>query len=157
MNKEELLCIEPKKKQWEWNRPKQQLLKDWSKPESESHGDCWRCCVAAVIQMPVSEVPDFLGISIKTDRSMDCITQEWLNERGLVLLASGYGHEFYAPRYHGNGPYIPVITTGPTPRSRKQGDYHCVVFMDEKMVFDPHPDESGLTAVVYRHRILREV
>ena len=64
---------------YNWELPSQEHL--WSPYIPGSVGNCWQCCVAAVLQRPVYEVPHFLKIAIEREGDMDAITQEWLNEQ----------------------------------------------------------------------------
>ena len=123
-----------------WNIPKQTHFND-----GVDVGDCWRCCIAAVIGLPADQVPHFLKESRAKGSSMDPETQLWLNARGLILVHS---KEFHFPRWYGNNiPLPPVIACGPTERSRGMAKHHAVVMIADKMVYDPHPSDAGLTAV----------
>lgn len=126
-----------------WNLPKQTFLKDRENPLS-APGDCWRCCIAAVLQIPAQSVPHFVanngGLHYESE------TQSWLAERGFTLVRCKSRVQF--PRMSGQ-PFspLPIITCGPSPRSRSMGEGHAVVYFDGELVYDPHPDDNGLTAV----------
>ena len=118
---------------WDW--PKQVHL-----TENGEIGDCWRCCVAAVLQVPAETVPHF----VRDGRSADADTQRWLNQRGFVLIEVGkVGFSL-----HGWGRddviRLPVIECGPTVRSKKRGAHHAVVAISGELVYDPHPSGAGL-------------
>lgn len=121
-------------------------------------GDCWRCCIAAILRTPAAEVPHFLQQSIEAPRgpSMDPLTQEWLNAKGYYLLHTEGG--VHMPRMWSDQPDAlqppPVIACGPTPRSKAMGEHHAVVMIGSKMVYDPHPDKTGLTAITDRYLIM---
>lgn len=84
---------------------------------------------------------------------MDPDTQRWLNARGFVLVVADGKLAF--PRWHGDKVAMPpVITCGPTPRSKKMGQHHATVFIGDTMVYDPHPSEAGLTYVSERYLIV---
>jgi hypothetical protein len=60
--------------------PKQTLL-----VEDGEIGDCWRCCIAAVLGVPATEVPHFLRNEDGTvNHNVDADTQRWL-KRTRVL------------------------------------------------------------------------
>jgi hypothetical protein len=126
-----------------WKLPKQRFL-----VEKGHEGDCWRCCVAAVLQIPWNRVPHFNKIS----NHLTADTQRWLNKKGYVLV----GGKITFPRWHGDEKAnLPVIACGPTPRSRGIGKHHAVVMVDDKIVYDPHPSEAGLTAITDSYIIVK--
>jgi hypothetical protein len=139
------------KPRWDW--PKQVNF-----TEGDERGDCFRCCIAAVLQIPAENVPNF------NDGSQDAEAQKWLNARGYVMIhVKGGGH--YAginfPRYgktvddkteeHAK---FPIIVCGPTVRTKKPGQHHATVWVNGKMVYDPHPSEAGLIWVVDNYMIV---
>lgn len=132
----------------DWSKiPKQTLLK-----EDGKIGDCWRCCVAAIIGLPAEQVPHFLEQEIKDpSRAMDADTQEWLNARGFQMVEA---REFRFHRWASSRYQLPaIIAAGPSPRSKKMGDHHAVIMRAEKLLYDPHPSEAGLTYVSERYLI----
>ena len=134
----------------DWSKiPKQTLLK-----ENGEIGDCWRCCIAAILDLPAEEVPHFLADEIKDpSRSMDADTQEWLNRRGWQMVES---NKFRFHRWASSLHLLPaIIVAGPTCRSMKMGDHHAVVMREGKLLYDPHPSQMGLTAVVDEYLIFR--
>jgi hypothetical protein len=131
-----------------WDLPKQTFLVEEGKV-----GDCWRCCIAAVVQTPAAEVPHFmLEEKEKNGCSCDPDTQQWLNGRGWCLINA---RQFIFPRWHG-GLFrgLPVIAIGPTERSRGRGKFHAVVMLEGKLVYDPHPSNAGLTAVTEEYVVV---
>lgn len=134
-----------------WDLPKQTCFKDWNDKDSKQAGDCWRCCIAAVLGLPAAEVPHFLQMEIdsvgKDFTNCDKLTQEWLNERGFCI-ARIHHYVNFDYMYQGSKSPPPVIKCGPTPRSKFMHQHHAVVYVGDQMVYDPHPDNSGLTAVM---------
>lgn len=130
-------------------------------------GDCWRTCVAMILDLepldvphfvqdkyndPETEHPEGLGLEGAWARA----TREWLNERGLTIdFYNGgirRGYEGYA------------IATGPSPR----GDWmHAVVvwvwpsdtgdYLNMGYVADPHPDETFLAGPPVDFAIIKEM
>lgn len=127
-----------------WDIPKQTFL-----VENGQVGDCWRCCIAAILQVPATEVPHFL-LEDKNNHGcgMDAATQKWLNDRGWALAYCRPQISF-PTKYEGDKTFkgLPVIACGPTERSRGMGKHHAVVMVRGEMVYDPHPSNAGLTAV----------
>lgn len=141
-----------------WDFPKQTIL-GFGKENGERIGDCFRCCIAAVLQRPAIEVPHFVEIGEQTGKSADALAQKWLHEQGYWLLKSDvtslYGPPFYISRYAEDPvDVLPVICCGPTVRSKKPTNTHCVVMDGETVLYDPHPSEAGLLAVTSRYLIV---
>lgn len=137
--------------------PKQTFL-----VEDGKIGDCWRCCIAAVLGLPAEDVPHFLqGDDGEYNPCCDADTQRWLNGRGYVLTyAYSQGRTQRAlgfPCYSKECPSVALIAAGPTPRSRGLGKHHAVVMLDGQIVYDPHPSEAGLTAIAEEYLIFKPV
>lgn len=130
---------------FDWNLPKQTILHG-----SGRTGDCWRCCVAAIVRRPALEVPHFAEANGGAHYEAD--TQRWLNQNGFVMLAAK--PEFIVHGWHGDPLILPIISTGPTTRSKRLGQHHAVVTIQGQVVYDPHPDGSGLTAIIQQFVIL---
>jgi hypothetical protein len=136
---------------WDW--PKQQLL-----TEDGQEGDCWRCCVAAILQRPAAEVPHFLADVVRDGGSLEAHTQLWLNNQGYWLIQGRGAYALIVPRWGGdkggNFPQPPIIACGPTVRSRKPGQHHAVVMQNSRLVYDPHPWQCGLLATTEEYMIV---
>jgi hypothetical protein len=116
--------------------PKQKLL-----VENGEIGDCYRCCVAAVIGVPAEEVPHF----VRDYKGYDADAQRWLVARGWLML-EGSVSQIWIPQWHGDNFHYPMIVSGPTVRSKSSSNTHAVVYLDHKLVYDPHPSEAGILA-----------
>lgn len=120
--------------------------------EQDQAGDCWRCCIAAILRLPASDVPHFLEEAKKSNHCMDCLSQRWLNQKGYCLVET---KKIQFPRYYADGfDGLPVISCGPTERSRGMGKYHAVVTIAGKIVYDPHPSNAGLTAITDEYLVV---
>ena len=93
-------------------------------------GNCWQTAIASVMDLPLSEVPDFVNERI-THWWMD--TVYWLDQRGYKIIPI-WGHletdEYY-------------LVSGPSPRFKNMG--HVVIYQRGRMVHDPHPDGIGIS------------
>lgn len=144
----------------DWNSiPKQTIL-----AQDGQIGDCWRCCIAAVLGLSAEDVPHFGNDNGKWNHCCDQDTQRWLNERGYRLLcvtAHGCTREpFEYPCFSVDlpqFPHVPLITCGPTQRSKGLGKHHAVVSVGGTVVYDPHPSESGLVGIAEQFLIFRPV
>jgi hypothetical protein len=113
-------------------------------PDAGVLGDCWRCCIASLLHLPASSVPNF----VEDDRWWEA-TQAWLAERGLgMMLVDLEGCERYPLMPEG----VLCIGSGPSPR----GDWRHSVIVDEglEVMFDPHPSRAGLAGPVETLEIL---
>lgn len=136
-----------------WDFPKQTMFGFGDPP-----GDCWRCCIAAILQMPADQVPHFMQIAKIAKRgSADADTNRWLMQRGYCLAQVGPDWKsFTVVRWGGDPePMLPIIECGPTVRSKKPEEQHAVVKLNGKLVYDPHPDNAGLLAVVSRYVLVK--
>jgi hypothetical protein len=121
--------------------PKQKLFKG-----DDQHGNCWSCCVGAILGIPIEEVPHFMELSLKSENpSMHTLTQRWLNERGFWLVQTK--SKPYAMQNWGDNILCPpMIVSGPTVRSKRPEEQHAVVMLNGMLLYDPHPSEAGLLA-----------
>lgn len=98
------------------------------------NGNCFSTCVACLLDMPVEDVPNFVGDNEDWYHALE----DWLVPQGLVPLC--------IPVEDRLSKYDEVtnalsIATGPSPR----GDwYHSVLWKKGKLHWDPHPDGDGL-------------
>lgn len=99
---------------------------DQTKLHSESvNGNCFAAALASIFELPIDDVPDFVG-----DRWwFDFVN--WLNSNGWDVIRWDNKIELL-------GIYL---VAGKSPR----GDFdHVVVFENGKMIHDPHPTKQGL-------------
>jgi hypothetical protein len=103
----------------------------------DKKGNCFATCIAALIGVPVEDVPNF------------CLEDTWFSDAVNWLFKRGWGTAyFYGDDTKGQVPpgaclysVLPYIATGPSPR----GDFlHSVIERDGKLFHDPHPSDAGL-------------
>lgn len=94
-------------------------------------GNCFQCCVASVLELPLEEVPHFC----KDDR-WPLNFYEWLDSKGYGWVELK-GCDFYS--FSENLGYH--IISGPSPRNK---GLHGVVGLNSEPYFDPHPDKTFL-------------
>lgn len=97
-------------------------------------GNCFSACVASLLELPLEDVPYFMGDE-PPDQPSAWFEQlsDWLRPRGWWAI----------PIPIGNGwkPEGLCILSGKSPR----GDFdHCVVAHGLEVVHDPHPSRAGL-------------
>jgi hypothetical protein len=122
------------------NWPKQtELVEDGKK------GDCWRCAISCVMDYPACRMPHFLEEALSGGRSMDALSQQWLNQKGWWLVTSA--DPLYCPRnFDDHIIPMPLVCSGPTVRSKKEGECHACVYVNDRLIYDPHPSGAGLLA-----------
>ena len=108
-------------------------------PERGQYGDCKRAVIASLLDLNIEEVPHFLRDANGEPEKYWVGLQSFLRSKGLSFLVTRArsGSAFYGddePVYH--------EISGPSPRSA--GRFHSVVGCDGAIVFDPHPDGTGL-------------
>lgn len=100
-------------------------------------GDCWRTCIASILEFERDSVPNFVEEGGPDDETGAwwTATNEWLGRYGLQIVEWEIGDEqpWAPPAY--------TILTGPSPR----GDFdHSVVGYGIDIEHDPHPSRAGL-------------
>jgi hypothetical protein len=135
---------------WNWDLPKQKFL-----VENGATGDCWRCCVAAILQIPAEEVPHFLELEKDGGKDMHVATQEWLSKRGYFMVCSDHYTVYGLNKDWFDD--LPLIAAGPTERSKGLGKHHAVVMLKDEIVYDPHPSNAGLTYISDKYLIARKL
>lgn len=98
-------------------------------------GDCFAACVASLLEMPLSEIPNF---NKPTEDAWWFRFGEWMRVRGWhpVMLDNGGAGPGIA------GPCFSLVG-GDSPR----GVLHQTIWKDGRMVHDPHPSRDGLNNV----------
>jgi hypothetical protein len=117
---------------------KQEFIHD---PSNGVYGDCQRAVIASLLDLPLSEVPHFLGIAKNNSVLYWSAIQSFLRERGYAWLVvpARSGAAFFGSD---EGSKIYYELSGPSPRGL--GVTHAVIGCDGEIVFDPHPSNAGL-------------
>lgn len=89
-------------------------------------GNCLAACVATLLEIPLSTVPNFM----RQPNWYNAFSR-WLWERGYAIVSVNSFHR------------EPVIAIGQSPRGRA----HAVIYQYGRLIFDPHPDNTGIRAV----------
>lgn len=104
-------------------------------------GNCWAACIASILELSLSDVPNFMDYE---DFNEKC--DDFLNKYGLYLIAFSVKDSKVIPQgYH--------IIVGNSPR---YDCLHAVVGHNGKLVHDPFPGGGGLkTTLHYEMFIIR--
>lgn len=100
-------------------------------------GDCYRACIATVTGIPYENIPHFCANeNIWWFRD----TVRFLKFYKLnIFMLKANKEELDLVKYLNK----PVMAGGPSPRFRYNCG-HVVVFKKDKIIFDPHPDNTGI-------------
>jgi hypothetical protein len=103
---------------------------------SQMPGNCLQAAVASLLDLPLDEVPHFVGDDWASDGERNWWTElwTWCQARGLRIGAFEPAPGEY---YLGNGP---------SPRDPERRG-HVAVFRDGELVHDPHPNGTGVVEV----------
>lgn len=105
-------------------------------PKDENPGNCWSTCIAMLLGIDTSEVPNFCGIYREEDGTWLRKANEWLREKGALLMPFNDDPVTWAPECD----QLICIASGPAER----GHPHSVVWKGGKILHDPHPSDAGL-------------
>ena len=102
-------------------------------------GNCLQACIASIFELPLSEVPNFIEYERGNSENLQAMI-EWLKPMGFKPLTLWFAdwndlNNWKPPGYH--------MIYGYSERGIK----HAVVGYQGEMVFDPHPDNTGLSTV----------
>lgn len=99
-------------------------------------GDCYRACIASMLELPISAVPNFMEDG---KENFDPKFYRWLISFGIhamdVTLEGGQT-SFYKD--------VPMIAGGRSPRGSNLEHRHCVIYQNDALLHDPHPSREGL-------------
>jgi len=118
------------------------------KHEPPVMGDCFRACVASILELDYDQVPHFLQGEDGYNPLWFTDFEKWLRPMGLEPVLLG-GVDCANPdsntAYFGYGYHI---VTGKSPRFSEGEVLHSVVHRDTKLVHDPFPGGTGVKTIV---------
>ena len=117
-------------------KPVKQLI---FKTDNNGVGDCLRACVASILEFSIEDVPNFIEWEQGNGEYLT-VLNDFLGAYGYKALNVWFADwddptNWKPPGYH--------MIYGYSERGIK----HAVVGFQGEMVFDPHPDGTGLTTV----------
>ena len=116
-------------------------------------GDCVRAVIASLLDLPLTDVPHFVQIDADGGPNWWEHITTWLHARGLALYALDPADPRREP-WAGEHYWV----SGGSPRGYFTGPdvfscLHAVVYRDEQLAHDPHPDGGGVVKVIERWAI----
>lgn len=107
-------------------------------PENGKIGNCLSAVIASLLHMPIEDVPVFYAPSPIWQKELN----SWLRQFGLAYLQVA-DFDQWCSSIGIEGCYSEI--GGSTTRSHDVA--HAVVGKDGAPIFDPHPDDSGLSSI----------
>lgn len=104
-------------------------------------GDCWRACIATLLELDAEVVPNFVDNEFDGGENCHQACRKWLNERGLFMLDINLkNNDLYSvvDWYFLQGAYC----IASVPSQRFKGGWHSVVMQLRKI------DENSTRLVV---------
>ncbi len=112
-------------------------------PENGRYGDCFRCCIASLLELPAEQVPHFCEDGQPTNWYVKL--KAWLAQFDLTFIEIDVSQDGGAAwREAFKDCEISVYHTIVARSPRFPTENHSVVGLNGNVVFDPHPDRAGL-------------
>jgi len=112
-------------------------------PQNELYGDCFRTCIACMLDMEPADVPHFADKGRVGDELWGAI-ETWFRWRDMYLLSVPYPGDLEQQGLMNNfgvlNPGCRYMLGGRSPH----GTSHVVVCLGDKMEWDPAPPGDGL-------------
>lgn len=106
----------------------------------EKEGNCLAACIASLLELEIEDVPNFTNLNWYNDLC------GWLNTKGYTMMSlPSLGPEL---RWLKGMHYIGTVKS-----TLGEGVKHATIWLDGKMIHNPHPDYD-LTAELVRVNIL---
>jgi hypothetical protein len=105
---------------------------DDSTDEGKTRGNCWSAAIASLVEVSLSEVPNFVQDDDNGGEDWWDATMWWLDSRGLVMKRH-YLDEVQPDEYY--------LVTG---SSYRFDVGHAVIYRGWNLAHDPYPDGMGV-------------
>jgi hypothetical protein len=116
--------------------------------DESREGNCMATCVACILDMPVSQVPNF----IESRRTFEMLA-DFLDKRGYKFDGFWYNPPAdWGQRFKGVDGY--TIVGGPSPRPYVSA--HAVIYKNGKPFWDPHEDDTFTLGIKRIYLITRK-
>jgi hypothetical protein len=122
--------------------------------QDDQRGDCYKCCVASILELPYEDVPHFAMGEPNPLYSMFSNVNLWLRENGIPLSVDGryylakhvqwtaddiHSQYDYAPQPRNLHPGYWIAVVKSRVYSQSQ---HAIVMKDGEVAFDPSPSRD---------------
>lgn len=125
---------------------------DPTTPGGTARGNCVTAVVASLLELPIEAVPNFVQDHVEHDPDDEHDGGDWNWWRRLLAFVEEHGHQLARlranPEHTGlrapePGEFYTVSGISP----RDPSIHHIVIYQDGAMVWDPHPDGTGLAEI----------
>jgi hypothetical protein len=127
-----------------------------SKGEMIVRGNCLAACIASLLEMPISEVPNIETLYGIDDNYYWEVLWRWLGHLGYELSTDDRFRVYHDKEYL-KGDYRQIdelrrflkdkyyLISGKSPR----GIQHVCIYQNGKLIHDPHPTKEGILTEEY--------
>lgn len=121
-------------------------------PEIGQYGDCYRTCIACLLDREPRSVPHFtadfatMPENPETTKLFDAVVNKWLAKEGYAKLELCYRNDAEGGDFFAIAQYIENLN-GPIRYmvgGRSEIGNHVVVYEGKRMIHDPAPSGKGL-------------
>lgn len=106
-------------------------------------GDCWRTCIASLINYPREAVPHFLEDCWDDNAKANAKARAWLRDRGFGLVDCAFSGEIPLSQLLAHVAALNPGTYYLLGCTSNNGTGHSVICCDDEIVWDPALDDSG--------------
>jgi len=110
-----------------------------------SIGDCFRCCIASILELPAEAVPHFMADDWGKTKDFTWFQRlnQWLKARGLTYLELNVAPDQHSAGWFQNVEPAGFATYHVLSGSSRRAE-HSVVARNGVMMHDPAPQKDGL-------------
>ena len=114
-------------------------------PEKGIIGDCWRTCIACILEIEPALVPHFVELHINGGEHTDLLTNKYMESDYKLLPIAYHGTDdidtfLYSQASLVANKNIVFILVG----TSRNGTDHCVLMRNGLILWDPAIDNSGI-------------
>jgi len=120
--------------------PHKQLLRH--NPAAGQIGDCWRTCIACLLDLAPDQVPHFVEPHLDDGPAATAFARRWLASRGFGLIQFAYTGALQGilDAQAAVNPDTYFLLGGMS----RSGVLHSVIARNDAIEWDPHPDDVGV-------------
>ena len=108
-------------------------------------GDCWIACIASILEIDINELPNPNDYDAKNN---------WVEYARVVLeKLDSLGYELLCQTPNEFTKLTDIMmVVGKSPR----GDFNHCVLWDDKIIHDPHPDNTGVENIIFFEQLIKK-
>lgn len=125
-----------------------------SKGDMVVRGNCLAACIASLLEMPITDVPNFETLYSISDTYYYDVLSAWLKHLGFEIYNDSRFMCFHddesKSQYKDEPKDKYYMVSGLSPR----GIQHVCIYQNGKLIHDPHPSREGITTEEYFETIV---